>query len=98
MFDKLKDLMQLKAKMTEIKNRLDTMVIKTESPKKYFELTISGSQEVKEIKILKDVKTADNATLEQDLKDLINKSVKDSQLMAAQAMGDVAGLGGGISA
>lgn len=94
MFDKLKDLMQLKAKMAEVKKRLDNMVIKVESPKKFFELTISGSQEVKEIKIIKDVKTAPTEELEQDLKDLINKSVKDSQMMAAQAMGDIAGLGG----
>lgn len=94
MFDKLKDLMQLKAKMAEVKKRLDNMVIKVESPKKYFELTISGAQEVKEIKIINDIKSADQAVLEEDIKNLINKAVKDSQMMAAQAMGDVTGLGG----
>lgn len=94
MFDKLKDLMQLKAKMSEVKKRLDNMVIKVESPKKYFELTISGAQEVKEIKIINDIKSANQAVLEEDIKNLINKAVKDSQMMAAQAMGDVTGLGG----
>lgn len=94
MFDKLKDLMQLKAKMAEVKKRLDTMVIKVESPNKFFELTISGAQEVKEVKILKDIKTADAAVVEEDIKNLVNKAVKDSQMMAAQAMGDITGLGG----
>ena len=94
MFDKLKDLMQLKAKMAEVKKRLDTMVIKVESPNKFFELTISGAQEVQEVKILKDIKTADAAVVEEDIKNLVNKAVKDSQMMAAQAMGDITGLGG----
>ena len=37
--------------MEEIKKRLDNMVIKVESPRHVFELTISGSQEVKEVKV-----------------------------------------------
>lgn len=94
MFDKLKDLIQLKKKMSEVKTRLDGMVIKVESPAKYFEITISGAQEVKELKIMKDIKSANNTELENDLKDAINKAVRDSQAMAAQAMGDLAGIGG----
>lgn len=98
MFDKLKGLMELRSKMTEVKKRLDNMVIKVESPRKYFELTISGSQEVKEVKILQDLKDASPEVLQKDLQDLFNKAVKDSQVMAAQAMGDITGLGGGVSA
>ncbi|MDR0952805.1 MAG: YbaB/EbfC family nucleoid-associated protein [Elusimicrobiota bacterium] len=98
MFDKLKDLVQLKKKMAEVKKRLDAMVIKVESPEKFFELTISGSQEVKELKIIKDIAAVNKETLEKDLIALFNKSVRDSQAMAAQAMGDIAGLGGGVSA
>ena len=94
MFDKLKDLMQLKTKMAEIKKRLDNMVIKVESPAKNFELTISGSQEIKEIKIIKDLSGQNKEELEKDLQALFNKAVKDSQAMAAQAMGDFAGLAG----
>ena len=97
MFDKLKDLMQLKTKMAEIKKRLDNMVIKVESPAKIFEITISGSQEVKEIKILGDLAGQNKDYLEKDLSALINKAVKDSQAMAAQAMGDIAGLGAGAA-
>lgn len=94
MFNKLKDLMQLKSKMAEVKKRLDTMVIKVESPAKIFEITISGAQEVKEIKVLKDLQQIPSADVEKDLTALFNKAVKDSQVMAAQAMGDLAGLGG----
>ncbi|MDR0646369.1 MAG: YbaB/EbfC family nucleoid-associated protein [Elusimicrobiota bacterium] len=94
MFNKIKDLMQLRSKMAEVKKRLDTMVIKVESPSKFFEITISGSQEVKEIKILKDIKNVSSSDIETDLQALFNKAVKDSQIMAAQAMGDIAGMGG----
>jgi DNA-binding protein YbaB len=94
MFGKIKELMQLKNKMSEIKNRLDNMVIKVESPAKFFEITISGSQEVKEVKVLKDLGGAPAAALEKDLQAVFNKAVKDSQMMAAQAMGDLAGMAG----
>ena len=100
MFDKLKDLMQLKSKMAEVKKRLDNMVIKVESPAKIFEITISGSQEVKEVKVIGDLKAAAAADVEKDLAALFNKAVKDSQAMATQAMGDlagIAGLGGGAA-
>jgi DNA-binding protein YbaB len=91
--------MQLKAKMAEVKKRLDNMVIKAQSPQKYFELTISGAQEVKEVRILKDLAAAPAQEVERDLKDLFNKALRDSQAMAAQTMGDLTGLGGpGVSA
>ncbi len=93
MFDNLKKLMELKKTMTEMKKRLDEMVIKVESPAKNFEMTITGSQQVKEFKILKDLKEISKEEAEKDLADLFNKAVKDSQGMAAQAMGGLAGLG-----
>jgi len=93
MFGKIKDLMQLKSQMTEVKKRLDAMVIKATSPDGLFEITVSGSQEVKDVKVLKDLKDLDNSQIEQNLKDGFNKAVKDSHTMAAQAMGDLAGLG-----
>lgn len=93
MFDNLKKLMELKKTMTEMKKRLDEMVIKVESPTKNFEMTITGSQQVKEFKILKDLKEISKEEAEKDLADLFNKAVKDSQGMAAQAMGGLAGLG-----
>lgn len=85
--------MELKKTMTEVKKRLDEMVIKVESPAKNFEMTISGSQQVRELKVLKDLKEVSKEDIEKDLTELFNKAVKDSQAMAAQAMGGLANLG-----
>lgn len=93
MFDNLKKLMELKKTMTEVKKRLDEMVIKVESPAKNFEMTISGSQQVKEMKVLTDLKNLSKEEAEKDLAELFNKAVRDSQAMAAQAMGGLANLG-----
>lgn len=93
MFDNLKKLMELKKTMTEVKKRLDEMVIKVESPAKNFEMTISGSQQVKELKVLTDLKNISKEDAEKDLAELFNKAVRDSQAMAAQAMGGLANLG-----
>ena len=95
MFDKLgqlKDLWKLKSQMDEIKKRLDNMVIKVESPHHWVEVTISGSQEVKEVRVDPLAKNASETELAEDLKAVINKAVRDSQMMAAQAMGNFGGV------
>lgn len=94
MFDKLgqlKDLWNLKNQMQEIKKRLDNMVIKVQSPNHLFEVTVSGSQEVKEVTVAENVKDFSREKLAEELKAVINKAVKDSQAMAAQAMGGMVG-------
>lgn len=92
MFDKLgqlKDLWKLKSQMEEIKKRLDNMVIKVDSPRHIFQLTISGSQEVKEVTVNEAlVKSFSAAEISDDVKAVFNKAVRDSQGMAAQAMGN----------
>ncbi|MGB2579890.1 hypothetical protein AAIR98_001809 [Elusimicrobium simillimum] len=92
MLGKLKDLWQLKGQMAEIKKRLDAMVIKVESPAKIFEITISGSQEVQDVKIMGNLSAYTNAQIEQDMKEAFNKAARDSQAMAAQVMGSLAGI------
>ena len=94
MFDKLgqlKDLWQLKNQMQEIKKRLDTMVIKVSSPNHIFEITISGSQEIKEVAVDETYKNFSAVQLGEELKTTINKAVHDSQALAAQAMGGALG-------
>lgn len=91
MFDKLgqlKDLWKLKSQMEEIKKRLDNMVIKVDSPRHLFEVTISGSQEVKEVRVDALIKNFKETEIAEDLKAVINKAVRDSQTMAAQTMGN----------
>lgn len=95
MFDKLgqlKDLWQLKNQIQEIKKRLDNMVIKVDSPNHIFEVTVSGSQEVKEVQVAETVKDFPREKLAEELKAVINKAVKDSQALAAQAMGGMGGF------
>lgn len=93
MFD-LKKILELRKTMNETKKRLDAMVIKETSPKGLFEMTISGSQKVSEVKILKDLAGHSNDEIENDLKDLINKATASSQAAAMQAMGGLGALGG----
>ena len=93
MFD-LKKILELKKTMSETKKRLDAMVIKETSPKGLFELTISGSQKVSEVKILQDLTSHSNEEIEKDLKELINKATASSQASAVQAMGGLSALGG----
>ena len=93
MFDKigqLKDLWKLKSQMEEIKKRLDNMVIKVDSPNHLFEVTISGSQEVKEVKVNPLIKNFSEDKIAEEVKSVFNKAVRDSQGMAAQAMGNFA--------
>lgn len=95
MFDKLgqlKDLWKLKNQIQEIKKRLDNMVIKVSSPNHIFEITVSGSQEVKEVVVSELVKDFSREKLGEELKTVINKAVKDSQALAAQAMGGMGGM------
>lgn len=95
MFEKLgqlKDLWKLKSQMEELKKRLDGMVVKVEGPKHWVEITISGSQEIKEVKIFDIAKEATPAELGEEIKAAVNKAVRDSQAMAAQSMGGMAGL------
>lgn len=94
MFDKLgqlKDLWNLKNQMQEIKKRLDNMVIKVQSPNHVFEVTVSGSQEVREVAVAENVNDFSREKLAEELKTVINKAIKDSQAMAAQAMGGLVG-------
>jgi len=95
MFDKLgqlKDLWKLKNQIQEMKKRLDNMVIKVTSPNHIFEVTISGSQEIKEVVVAELVKDFSREKLGEELKTVMNKAVKDSQALAAQAMGGMSGM------
>ncbi len=93
MFD-LKKILELRKTMSETKKRLDAMVIKETSPKGFFEITISGSQKVNEIKIIKDLAGLSNEEIEKELKELINKATASSQASAMQAMGGLDALKG----
>ena len=81
-----------KNQMQEIKKRLDNMVVKVSSPNHVFEITISGSQEVKEVLVEETYKSFSTQQLGEELKTAVNKAVRDSQALAAQAMGGAMGV------
>jgi len=95
MLDKLgqlKDLWKLKGQMEEMKKRLDAMVIKAESPKHLVEITLNGSMEIKEVKVDPMARNVSEAELGEEIKAAFNKGIRDTQVMAAQAMGSNFGI------
>ena len=95
MFDKLgqlKDLWKLKGQLDDLKKRMDAMVIKVESPKHLVEITMNGSMEVKDVRVDALAKDFSEAELGEEIKAVFNKAIRDSQMMAAQAMGNEFGL------
>ena len=96
MFENLKNIMQLKKQMDQVKKELDSVEIKVLSPKNNIEITITGSQEIKNVNILTDLNTLSKEELTLEIKDAVNKAIKESQSAAAKkALGSMpGGLGG----
>ena len=95
MFDKLgqlKDLWKLKGQMEELKKRMDAMVIKASSPKHLVEVTMNGSMEVQEVRVDALAKNFSEAELGEEIKAAFNQAIHDTQVMAAQAMGNNFGI------
>lgn len=92
MFENLKNIMKLKQQMDQVKKELDNVVITLSSTKKNLEVTITGSQEIKNVNILTDISTLSKEQLAQEIKETVNKAIKESQTVAAKkAMGSMPG-------
>lgn len=96
MFENLKNIMKLKQQMDQVKKELDAVEIKVVSPKNNLEITITGSQEIKNVNILTDLNTLSKEKLAEEIKSVVNKAIKESQSTAAKkALGNMpGGLGG----
>ncbi|MFA5356492.1 MAG: YbaB/EbfC family nucleoid-associated protein [Candidatus Omnitrophota bacterium] len=92
MLDKMKALMDMQKKMQEMKRQLDSAEFKVESPDGTVNITMNGSQEIKDITISADLKAADKAALERSLKDVYNAAIKRSHDIAAAKMKGITGL------
>ena len=55
-------------------------------------ITLNGSMEVKEVKVDPSFKNVSEAELGEEIKAAFNKGIRDSQMMAAQAMGSNFGI------
>lgn len=91
MFDKMKELMEMKRKMEELKKELDSLELVTEDP--MVRITITASQEVKKVEFKGELASADKAGLESSVADTVNRAIKQSQKTAAERMHKLGGLG-----
>ncbi len=93
MFDKIKQLMELKSKMDEIKKKLDAERIEASSNDGIIKIVMNGSQEVMEVTVAPEFSSQNNEKFAKQLKETISRAIKLSQQTAAKKMGEVTGLG-----
>jgi|SRR3989338_5072049 len=92
MFDKMKELWDMKRKMEELKKELDKASFEMESQDKSVRIVMNGSQEVKEVRIQGDLSGMKNSSLETLIKDTFNRALKRSHDLAAEKMKSMTGL------
>ncbi|MFA5162044.1 MAG: YbaB/EbfC family nucleoid-associated protein [Elusimicrobiales bacterium] len=90
MLDKIKELMQLKSKMEEMKKQLDAETVEAASGDGLVHVKMNGSQRVTEVKI--NSAGAQPQALEQAVRETVNRAIELSMQLAAKKMGAVAGL------
>jgi len=92
MFDKMKALLEMKSKMEQMKRELENTTFEVRSSCGLVKVTMSGAQELKELKINGDIAKIDKAALENASRDAFNRAIKRSQEVAADKMKQVTGL------
>lgn len=92
MFDKMKKLMEMQKKMQELKCELDNATFEVSSSDSLVKITMSGSQEVREALIQREIKEIEKPALEKAIKDVYNKAIKRSQEIAAEKMKSLTGF------
>lgn len=80
MFDKMKDIWELKKKAEEIKKKLDAMKFSSED--NYSKIDVNASMEVLSVQV-KDM--SDKEKLEKSLTENLNKAMKNAKNEAAKA-------------
>ena len=89
MFDKMKQLMEMKKQADQIKKQLDSVIVDVEEVPG-IKIKISGSQKVKGVDIDESHLQAQNKRkFEQDLLRSLNAATKQSQKVAAEKMRSV---------
>lgn len=88
MFDKMKELYDLKKQADEMKKVLEKEIIEVESGD--MKVVISADQKIREIHL-------GDSVDEDNLKEIINKALEESQKVAAKKMQDMMGGMGGLA-
>ncbi len=89
MLDKMKELMEMKKKMEEIKRELDAVSLMSEDS--LVAVEINGSQEIKKVRIKSELSGLDKTRLEASITETVNRAIRQSQKSAAEKMGGIAG-------
>jgi len=92
MFDKMKQLMEMKKKMQEVKTELENTDFEVASSDGVFKVTMNGTQMVKGVSIQGDLSGIDKAALERSAQDAYNRAIKRSHDLAAEKMKSVTGF------
>lgn len=86
MFDKMKDLMELKKKAEQLKKELDGLKFASEDSRVKAE--VNASLEVLSVEFKGEINPADRNKLQDSIKENINKALRNAQVEAAKkAMG-----------
>ncbi|HTZ10970.1 MAG TPA: YbaB/EbfC family nucleoid-associated protein [Candidatus Margulisiibacteriota bacterium] len=92
MLDKMKALMDMQRKMQELKRELDNALFEIEDSQGLVKVVMNGSQEIKEVQLLKEINTLERVQLEKAVKEAYNKAIKRSQEAAAGKMKEITGF------
>jgi DNA-binding protein YbaB len=87
MFDKYKDMFEMRKKMEEVKKELDSILLDSED--NLVRISISGSQEVKSVTIKEDLQKIEKKKLEDSLVETINRAIRQAQMSAVEKMGSI---------
>lgn len=89
MFDKMKDLMEMKKQADRLKRELDGMTVEVNAVQGV-KIVVNGSQNFQSLEIDESLVRQDNKRkLETDLLRSVNEAIKKSQLLAAQKMREI---------
>ena len=88
MFDKMKQLMEMKKQADRIKKELDSSTV--EASEGGIKIIMTGSQTIQSIQIEENIfKLENKARFERDLVHTVNNAVRKSQALAAEKMKEV---------
>lgn len=88
MFDKMKQLMEMKKQADQVKRELDSLEVECNEVRG-IKITVNGSQELKSIEIDESTFNAGRDRLQTDLLKSVNAAIQKSQVLAAQKMKSV---------
>jgi nucleoid-associated protein EbfC len=93
----MKQVQQMQAEMTEAQEKLKDEVVEASAGGGMVKVTMTGDMQLREITISPEAIDPDDPELLQDMVTAaVNEALRSAQELAANKMGGIAGLGGGL--